>query len=388
MEKSDLKIKYFGSELHKNKIISKLNLIKKEINKYKFFLIIAGTNTSQVEGISSAGIDSESRKITPLADAEYLIYGPIENHKYKLPLLKAGVTPALISNVCADLLKINLDIIPLGVYQKPYFKYLSIDNYLLHPANCLSSGNAMPKKRVKNLFVKGYQMAMNLYNPIFISESVPGGTTTAQAIMEAFGLNVSDLVGSSLVNPPRELKREIISRGLLNSNLKKNFNSIDVVAALGDPFQAFSLGLLIGARKNKKTVILAGGSQMISVLLLALEYIDSKDKQNFVDQIFILTTNWLVRDNTLNKLLNLVADKHNVNLYGFASCLNFYSSKSKELRDYEIGYVKEGVGAGAFSLLAYLKGFKYEEIVSKCEHNLLKMKKFSQISKYVEKNDS
>ena len=387
MEKSNLQIKYFGSKLNKNKIISKINLIKNAINQYKFFLIIAGTNTSQVEGISSAGIDSESRKITPLADAEFLIYGPIKNHKYKLPWLEAGVTPALISNVCADLLKIKLDIVPLGVYHKPYFKYLSIDNYLINPANCLSSGNAMPNKRVMNLFEKGYEMATQLDRPIFISESVPGGTTTAQAIMEAFGLNVSNLVGSSLLKPPRELKKKIISKGILNSNLKNNFNSIDVIAALGDPFQAFSMGLLIGARKKNKTVILAGGSQMISVLLLALEYLEAKDKQNFVDQIFIITTSWLVRDNSLNRLLDLVAKRHKVNLYGFASCLNFNSSNLKELKDYEIGYVKEGVGAGALSLLAYMKGFKYEEIVSKCEHSLLRMKKFGQISKYDRKND-
>ena len=387
MEESEFKIKFFGSNLNKNKIISKINLIKSEINQYKFFLIIAGTNTSQIEGISSAGIDSESRKITPLADAELLIYGPIKKHKYKLPSLNAGVTPALISNVCADLLKINLDIVPLGVYHKPHFKYLSIDNNLINPANCLSSGKAMSQKRVKNLYEKGYEIAMRLDRPIFISESVPGGTTTAQAIMEAFGLNVANLVGSSLLKPPRELKKEIISKGIFNSNLKNNFNSIDVIAALGDPFQAFSMGLLIGARKKNKTVILAGGSQMITVLLLALEYLDFKDKQDFVDQIFIITTSWLVRDNALNKLLDLVSKRHKVNLYGFASCLNFNSSKLKELKDYEIGYVKEGVGAGALSLLAYLKGFKYEEIVSKCEHSLLRMKKFGQISKYDEKND-
>ena len=30
---------------------------------------------------------------------------------------------------------------------------------------------------------------------ILISESVPGGTTTAQAVMEAFGLKVANLVG-------------------------------------------------------------------------------------------------------------------------------------------------------------------------------------------------
>ena len=54
--------------------------------------------------------------------------------------------------------------------------------------------------------------------------------------------------------------------------------------------------------------------------------------------------------------------------------------QSKELRDFEIGYVKEGVGAGGMSILAYLKGFSNQEIVSLCQINLKKMKEFGQIS--------
>ena len=63
-----------------------------------------------------------------------------------------------------------------------------------------------------------------------------------------------------------------------------------------------------------------------------------------------------------------------------ASPLNFKSSISKELSDYETGYVKEGVGAGGMSILAFLKGFTNEEIVSLCQINLEKMKELDQIS--------
>ena len=74
-------------------------------------------------------------------------------------------------------------------------------------------------------------------------------------------------------------------------------------------------------------------------------------------------------------MLNLVANRHNVSLLGLGSCLNFRSSTYKELQDYEKGYVKEGVGAGGFSILAYLKGFNSEEIISECEYNLRRMLK-------------
>ena len=64
---------------------------------------------------------------------------------------------------------------------------------------------------------KGFALGKSSKKPLLIAESVPGGTTTAQAVMEAFGLNVSHLVGSSLFEVPRELKRNVVKKGLLNA---------------------------------------------------------------------------------------------------------------------------------------------------------------------------
>ena len=87
-----------------------------------------------------------------------------------------------------------------------------------------------------------------------------------------------------------------------------------------------------------------------------------------------------MKDNSLNDLVNLINEKYDVKLLGLASPLNFKSSKYKELKDYELGHVKEGVGAGGISLLAFLEGFKNEEIVSLCQQNLEMMKCLGQIS--------
>ena len=198
--------------------------------------------------------------------------------------------------------------------------------------------------------------------------------------MEAFGLQVSNLVGSSLFKAPRELRRKVVNRGLFNANFKADFDSFDVVAAVGDPFQAFSMGLLIGARLAKQTVILSGGSQMVAVILLVLEFLGKKNKDEFIEDVFVATTGWLVKDNSLNDLVNLINEKYDVKILGLASPLNFKSSKCKELRDYELGHVKEGVGAGGISLLAFLNGFENEEIVSMCQQNLEIMKGLGQIS--------
>ena len=140
------------------------------------------------------------------------------------------------------------------------------------------------------------------------------------------------------------------------------------------------MGLLIGARLANQPVILSGGSQMIAVVLLVLEFLDIKHKDGFIEDVFIATTGWLVKDNSLKDLLNLINEKYNVNLLGLASPLNFKSSIYKELKDYELGHVKEGVGAGGISILAFLNGFKNKEIVSLCQQNLEIMKGLGQIS--------
>ncbi|ABB49499.1 conserved hypothetical protein [Prochlorococcus marinus str. MIT 9312] len=380
MYSTELGINLFGSESNKKIQLNRIKILQKKINNFKIFLVIAGTNTSQIKGISAAGINAKSRRITALADAEFLLKGASKDHKYKLPRLNAGVTPALISHVCSKLINVYPVIVPLGIGVRPYFNHLVVEDRDLGPSNCLTTGKSMTKERVLNLYEKGLAIGKSSKQPILISESVPGGTTTAQAVMEAFGLRVSNLVGSSLFKAPRELRRKVVQKGLLNANLKTDFDSFDVVASVGDPFQAFSMGLLIGARLANQPVILSGGSQMLAVILLVLEFLGEKNKDDFIEDVFIATTGWLVKDNSLNDLLNLINEKYDANLLGLASPLNFQSSIYKELMDYELGHVKEGVGAGGISILAFLNGFKNKEIVSLCQQNLEIMKGLGQIS--------
>ena len=380
MNRIDFGIKFFGGKIHQKKTNEILEILKKNIDNFKIYLIIAGTDTSQIKGISAAGINPKSRRKTALADAEFFLYGPSKDHKYKLPSLNAGVTPALISHVCSKLITSKRIVVPLGVKVKPYFSHCALEDETIGPAKCITTGKSMPRERVLNLYSKGIETGKSSKEPILISESVPGGTTTAQAVMEAFGLNVSNFVGSSLFKAPRELKRKVIKLALSNANLKNDFDCFDVISSVGDPFQAYSMGLLIGARLANQPVVLSGGSQMLAVVLLALEFLDLQSKKFFIKQVFIATTGWLLHDNSLNYLLDLINKKHNVDLVGLASPLNFKFSEYRELKDYEYGHVKEGVGAGGISILAFIKGFKNKEIVSLCQQNIEKMRDQGQIS--------
>ena len=100
MHISYLGIKLFGSKINQKIFSERVEVLKKEIDNFIFYLVIAGTETSQIKGISAAGINSKARQKTALADAEFLLFGASKDHKYKLPFLNAGVTPALISYVC------------------------------------------------------------------------------------------------------------------------------------------------------------------------------------------------------------------------------------------------------------------------------------------------
>ncbi len=140
MYSSKLEIIFFGNKSNKKKQLNSIEILRKNVNKFKIFLVIAGTNTSQIPGISAAGINAKSRKATALADAEFLLKGASKDHKYKLPLLNAGVTPALISHVCSKLINIYPVIVPLGIGAKPYFNHLVVEDRDLGPSNCLTTG--------------------------------------------------------------------------------------------------------------------------------------------------------------------------------------------------------------------------------------------------------
>ena len=161
MEK--LNLKYFGTNRSDAFISNKIQILKKEIDELNFYLILAGTNTSKIDGISAVGVDSKSRINTTLADAEFLLFGPIEDFRYKLPFLKGGVTPSLISYVCLNLIKANVVVVPIGITQVPYFNHLNIEKENSNPSECLSTGKAMPINRVKNLFEKVLKIKSILY---------------------------------------------------------------------------------------------------------------------------------------------------------------------------------------------------------------------------------
>jgi len=356
-----------------------------EFEDFNALLVLAGSLTAEIDGISAAGSTALSRRYTALADAELLLHGPCGSRAFSLPPLPAGVSPALISYVASRFIGVTPLVLAVGLHQMPSFPYLCLECPVNGPAACLSSGHAMSYERVESLWAKGFAMGLKLRKPLLLAECVPGGTTTAQAVLTGLGLSVSSLISGSALMPPVALKTQLISEGLRASKLGLQPSPKKLLAAVGDPFQPVAVGLLLGARQAGQKVLLGGGCQMLAVLALALEELSATLRPDFVEGIVLGTTAWLVDEvnskdqskSSLLRLLDVVGDYFGVGLVGMSTGLRFDRSRFQSLQDYETGYVKEGVGAGAFALLAQLHGTSCKELVDACEISLDELHKMS-----------
>ena len=94
----------FGAGALSEKGYRRLKRWIKNFQDCEALVVLAGSDTAQVEGISVAGATPNARRYTAVADAELLLKGPSFPREYPLPSLPAGVSPALISHVASNLI--------------------------------------------------------------------------------------------------------------------------------------------------------------------------------------------------------------------------------------------------------------------------------------------
>ena len=341
-------------------------------------LLLAGTDTAAVPGISAAGATPESRRWTAAADAELLLLGPGVARRHALPPLPAGVSPALIAHRVVSELGLDPLVVDLGAAVAPAVPHLQLGQT---PARCLSSGQALEPVRVRQLLALGQRWGRLLaakgpQEPLLIAECVPGGTTTAQAVLTGLGLEVAGLVSGSLLEPVHALKTDLVERGLRAAGLAgprgaggPGADPLAVLAAVGDPMQALAAGLVLGTGGAGRPVLLAGGSQMAAVWALAVALSPPASRLALARRVAIGTTAWVAAEasSDLTLLLQRLGARWQVEPLAFAANLRFQQCRSARLRDYEAGYVKEGVGAGGLALLWELSGRSPDALARACD---------------------
>jgi len=354
-------------------------------HRSRTLLLLAATDTAAVPGISAAGASPQARLGTAAADAELLLLGPGGRRCHALPPLPAGVSPALISHVVLSQLGLleRTQVLDLGcaiAAAVPHLRLPGLES--AGPARCLSSGQALAPARVAALVQRGsaWGRRWDPAEPLLLAECVPGGTTTALAVLEGLGVAASGLVSGSLRQSAHGLKSALVAQGLAAAGFETADLAavadplafavpLNVLAALGDPMQAFAAGLVGAAALRGAPGLLAGGSQMAAVLALALALAEPGQRPALADRLVVATTAWVAEEagSNLALLLERIGARWQVRPRLEVAALRFHGCSSAALRDYERGYVKEGVGAGGLALLWQLAGRQPGALAEACD---------------------
>ena len=315
-----------------------VNSIEKK--RFLFSLVISYTETCEIPGITVAGANPEFIKYTPPADAEYLHYGNCKCID-TIPMTPDGKpTPAILTKVALETASIPHVIINAGSKILPEVPYFETG---LEPGKNIRDEVAMDRYYVLRAVEHGRIIGRtlgSLTDCLIIGESIPGGTTTAMAVLKAFDINAK--VSSSMPKNPQDLKNQVVNAALGRSRLT---DSYDIIANMGDPMIPLVAGMLSTASQTCK-VILAGGTQMAAVLSLGKS--TGYDKNN----VAIGTTSYIVNDNSAN-FLDTIEEIDNIPILSVNPKLE--DSKIQGLKSFSQGFVKEGAGAGGSLISAILK---------------------------------
>lgn len=317
------------------------DFIKKiEKNDFLFSFVISYTETCEIPGITIAGADQEAIKYTPAADAEFLHYGFCKSID-KIPMTPDGKpTPAILTKVALESASIPHVIVDAGSKIKPKLPFFHLD---VESGKNISEDSALDSSSVTKAVdygrILGRTLA-SLTNCLLIGESIPGGTTTALAVMRKFGIDAK--VSSSIPKNPVELKNKIVE------DAAKRFDSDNpytIVSNLGDPMIPIVAGMLSSASEITN-VILCGGTQMAAVLAFAKK-IGFNENNTAVG-----TTCYITNDKTSN-FLEIISQIVDIPVLVIDPKLE--KSKFEGIKAFSQGFAKEGVGAGGCMIASILK---------------------------------
>ena len=316
-----------------------------------FCCVVGHTDICEVPGISAAGAAPELRPFTAAADLEALHHGR-PRCLPSLPLNPLGPpSPVVITAAALRLGQLPYRFASAGLRVEPDAPFERLGST---PGLDIRLGRAVPN--AAELFARGRALGRRLAREapyLVVGESVPGGTTTALALMLALGLQAEGKVSSSAGENPHPLKAALVRTALAAAwpdGRPDEPEPLAAAAAVGDTMQPAAAGLALGALESVP-VLLAGGTQMAAVLALMAAVERRAGRSLPAGRLAVATTRWVAHDPSAD----LVGLANQIGSTPFlAANLDFGASRHAGLRRYEEGLVKEGVGAGGAALAAML----------------------------------
>jgi uncharacterized protein (TIGR00303 family) len=277
---------------------------------------------------------------------------------------KGVPTPALITRAIHELHPYsNIEILDLGLQIKPKLDFFKVHNFDLEPSENIETGaniNAM------EVFQKGVEFGSSYETNddyIILAESVPSGTTTANAVAKALGYECEGYFSSSFKNNPNDIKSQVISTAL--NFINPNSDIFTKLGVVSDNMILFNAGFILGSRAKNSKIILAGGTQMAAVLLVVNSILQSMEGEIDSTNIALCTTSWVNKDKNSN--IKALLEQLDFKINAYASNFDFSLSSHGALKLYDEGEAKEGVGCGGALCYATLNGLSKQDITTKIE---------------------
>jgi uncharacterized protein (TIGR00303 family) len=315
-----------------------------------FVCVISYTATSEISGLTVAGANAELMKYTSPADAEFLYHGRCSCIKVVPATPDGKPTPALITRTALQLARIPLLVVDAGAKVKPSIPYISFG---VEPGRNIINENAMDISSVKRAFAHGELLGKQLAimsDLIVVGESIPGGTTTALAVLRAIGIDARFKVSSSMPENPHNLKNKVVDSAIERvtaDRIERISSPFEAISTFGDPMMPSVAGIASGVLSASGKVMLAGGTQMSAVVAIL------KLLGRSLNGLYIGTTTYVTKDpsSDLYGLVRMASKRVPI-----LSCdLHLGESSKAGLQAFAKGFVKEGVGAGGASIVAITK---------------------------------
>jgi len=331
--------------------------------KADFLLAASVTYTCEIPQLTQAGIPGKI-PLTPTLDAEFISTGKVFSLSDVAETPKGVPTPALITRAVQELAPFtSLEILDLGLQVKP--QHCDLIELGIEPSPSITQEAHFDAKAI---FAKGFAYGKDYTlqgDYLIIGESTPSGTTTAQACIKALGYETDGLFASSFKDAPTSIKEKTIQTSL--AKLHSNMSLYEKLGHTADNMLVFTAGFILSASR-RFNLVLAGGTQMAAVLLIANKIAGRQGIHHDHRHIHLCTTKWIAEDRHSN--IRGLLEQLDYRLKAYYSDFSFEEASHPALKLYDEGEAKEGVGAGACLAHAYSHGISQSDLTLKVESYL------------------
>jgi len=325
-------------------------------------LALSNTKTASIEGITQAGIPGMIH-LTPTLDSEFVCTGEVRSLENIAETPKGVPTPALITRGVHLLAPYGrVELLNLGLEVAPKVQYFKVHEFNIEPSQSIAKGANI---NAQELFQKGIDFGQNYEckdEYIILGESVPSGTTTAMATTIGLKHKVKEYFSSSFKDVPTDVRENTLKLAL--SHLAHKDDIFTVLSKVSDNMLIFNAGFILGLN-NRVPLVLAGGTQMVAVLLIVDRMLKLMGGTMKSSNLSLCTTKWIAeeKESDIKALLELLS----LPINAYYADFDFSLTTHPALKLYDEGEAKEGVGAGGALMYGFLNGLSKEQITKQVE---------------------